>query len=128
MPNARSPRLPVLKSKEQETVKAILELLRLHRIPAWRINTGAVKIQERFIRFALPGFADIIGVWRPLVEGPWKEPSRSAGGLFLAIEVKSLTGVVSPAQAAFLAQVNAAGGKAFVARTLDDVRTELGLP
>lgn len=114
------PRLPT-GSTEQDTVRAILQLLALHKIPSWRINTGATKIDKRFIRFGAVGMSDIIGIWP--ADDDWVGPH----GGFLAIEVKSKTGVVTPAQHAFLDQVNAAGGKGFVARSLDDVKRELGL-
>ena len=115
---------------EQATVNAILKFLALHHIPAWHMRTGAAKIGGRFIRFGAVGMADIIGVlprysmlrFRPLPVRQIEE------GLFLAIEVKSATGAVTLAQKAFLQLVNAAGGKAFVARTVDDVARELGFP
>ena len=121
------------KPREQETVRAILQLLHAHRIPAWRVTTGATKIGERFIRFGVVGMADIIGIQ------PWPQVITDCGhplassfaptiGRFLAIEVKSAKGTVTLAQQAFLAQVNAAGGKAFVARTVNDVARELGFP
>src|SRR4026208_2268553 len=46
---------PVLFPREAEIQKAILELLQVLGIPAWRANTGAVKAtyhgRDRFIRF-----------------------------------------------------------------------------
>lgn len=121
----RGARGPVGPSNEQATVKAILQFLHLHHIPAWRMNTGATKIGGRFLRFGVVGMADIIGI---LPEqgarggfGSW-QPGR-----FLAIEVKSATGRVTPAQLAFLDQVTAARGTAFVARNVADVAMALGL-
>lgn len=105
----------VRKPKEGDTVKAILQFLHAHRIPAWRMNTGAMKIGGRFLRFGAVGMADIIAIAPGI-------------GMFTAIEVKQNTGRVTPAQQAFLNQVNAAGGKAFVARSVADVQRELGLP
>ena len=46
-------------------------------------------------------------------------------GRFLAIEVKSAKGVVSPEQRVFLARINQEGGIAFVARNVDQVAREL---
>src|SRR3990167_5063037 len=118
------------KPREQDTVAAILQLLHAHRIPAWRINTGATKIGGRFIRFGAVGMSDIIGIlprhamlrFRPLPVRQIEE------GLFLAIEVKSAKGSVTLEQKAFLQLVIGAGGKAFVARTVNDVARELGFP
>src|SRR3990167_4260635 len=117
------------KPREQDTVHAILKFLALHHIPAWHMRTGATKIGGRFIRFGAVGMADIIGIlprhamlrFRPLPVRQMEE------GVFLAIEVKSATGRVMPAQGRFLDQVNAAGGKAFMARSVDDVAKALGL-
>lgn len=56
------------------------------------------------------GISDIIGVWR----------SR-----FLAIEVKTKEGRVSPEQQEFLDCVNRCGGIAFVAKSLNEVIEKL---
>ena len=118
------------KPREQDTVHAILKFLALHHIPAWHMRTGATKIGGRFIRFGAVGMSDIIGVlprhsmlrFRPLPVRQIEE------GLFLAIEVKSAKGSVTLEQKAFLQLVIGAGGKAFVARTVNDVARELGFP
>ena len=46
-------------------------------------------------------------------------------GRFLAIEVKTQTGKVSPEQGDFIRQANTLGGLALVARSLDDVKAHL---
>jgi len=58
----------------------------------------------------IKGVSDILGV----VEGK-----------FLAIEVKSAKGVLSPEQRVFIARINQEGGIAFVARSVDQVAREL---
>lgn len=45
----------------------------------------------------------------------------------IAIELKGPKGVVTPAQQLFIDRVNAAGGLAFVAKSIDDVINNLGL-
>lgn len=120
---------------EQATVRAILQLLHAHRIPAWRISTGAVKIERRFLRFGTVGMSDIIGIVSVKVDLeqaqeprlPLPPATAMIPGVFLAVEVKSAKGKVTPAQQGFLDQVNAAGGRAFVARSVQDVQRELGL-
>jgi hypothetical protein len=102
------------KLAEQDTVRAILQFLAAHRVPAYRINTGAVKIERRFLRFGSVGMSDVIAILPP-------------HGRFVAVEVKSAKGKVTPAQQGFLDQVNAAGGRGFVARSVSDVARELGL-
>ena len=115
------------KPTEQDTVRAILQFLHAHRIPAWRINTGAVKIERRFLRFGAVGMSDIIGILLTPVALVGLMHAEVRCGRFLAIEVKSAKGTVTPAQQGFLDQVNAAGGRAFMARSVADVQRELGL-
>ena len=105
--------------KEGDLVKAVLQYLAARRIPAWRVNAVAVggeyKGKRRFVRSVAPGFADIIAI----------VPRHAFGG-FCAIECKSPTGKLSEAQLRFLQTVKQAGGLAIVARSLDDVKAELG--
>jgi hypothetical protein len=74
----------------------------------WRQDTGAYKAPDgRLIRYGLcKGSSDVIGV--------------APSGQFLAIEVKTATGRVSPEQTAFLDAVRRAGGRAGVARSVDE--------
>jgi hypothetical protein len=48
-------------------------------------------------------------------------------GKFLAIEVKTQKGVLSPLQVRCLSQIQAAGGTAIVARSLEDVKRYLDI-
>jgi len=90
--------------KESEIVRSTLALLR-HRKDCffWRNNTGAMATKEGYIRFGLVGSADIIGVLR--------------GGQFCAIELKTLTGKLTPAQVAFGDTIKNIGGVYIVARS-----------
>ncbi len=101
---------------------AILRYLRLDRRVAWveRFNAGAHlseetrpngKTRRRMIRFAFPGCSDLLGQLRD--------------GRFLAVEVKTPRGRISPAQRAFLERVNANGGVGLVARSLDELIPQL---
>lgn len=84
----------------------------------WRCNTGATKIEgsegrrARFVRYGLPGQADIQGVIRP-----W--------GTALQIEVKTdrVGSRQSPAQEAVEALIDTMGGVYFVARSGAEART-----
>lgn len=69
----------------------------------WRAQTGVG---------ALNGVSDILGIL--------------PNGQFLAIEVKQRTGKVSSNQSYFLNKINENGGIAFVARSLEDVKEQLG--
>lgn len=74
----------------------------------WRNNTGILKdANGRPIKFGLcTGSSDLIGI--------------CADGRFLAIEVKTPVGKVSPAQNLFIAAVRRNGGRAGVARSAAD--------
>jgi hypothetical protein len=48
--------------------------------------------------------------------------------VFVAVETKSATGRLRPEQRRFIDAVQAAGGRACMARTLDDVAAVLGAP
>lgn len=74
----------------------------------WRNNTGVLKDKTgRPIKFGLcKGSSDIIGI--------------TPSGQFLAVEVKTATGSIRPEQLTFIAAVQKAGGRAGVARSVDD--------
>ena len=79
----------------------------------WRQNSGAMKINDRFIRFGgMAGMPDIIGLLGT--------PTRPVGTL-LCIEVKRAKAEVSLQQKAFLSEIEARGGLAFVARGVNDL-------
>jgi hypothetical protein len=88
--------------KESEITKAILSELKSMNIFAWKHWSGAVSKK---------GISDILGVL--------------PGGRFLAIEVKANSGKLTDHQSQFLDDVSQAGGLAFVARSIEDIRNEL---
>ena len=87
---------------EAAALVEVLKALRTHPAVAWaeRMNTGAAKIGNRFIRFGWPGCPDLLGQMRD--------------------------GRLRPEQALFLERIRCAGGVAFVARDLRDVLRALG--
>ena len=95
-------------TKETNIMNAIMVALSAAGCLMWRQNTGAMRDPSgRLVRYGLcTGSADLIGIARDAV--------------FLAIEVKTLTGRVSPAQTAFIAAVRRHGGRAGVARSVAD--------
>lgn len=96
--------------KEADVQRQILGWLKYQRkdVPMfWRNNTGAIRMDKRFIRFGAVGSSDILGVMKD--------------GRFLAIEVKSAKGRLTKHQKAFIDGINNAGGVAFVARSIEDV-------
>lgn len=113
-----TPRKPSGKPQERDILKAILQLLSKHPKVArvWRQNSGTFSKQygnkTHYIRAnTAKGMSDIMGVLKD--------------GRTLCVEVKSPTGIVHAHQHEFLNSIAAAGGVAFVARSLDDVITKL---
>lgn len=99
---------------ETEIVRAILKCLKSHPkvAMAWRVNSGAVHAEGRYVRFNTQrGMADIMGTLKD--------------GRTIACEAKSATGRIQPHQQQFLDSINAAGGVAFVARSVGDVLAAL---
>lgn len=115
-------RLRPIEPLEHDIQTAILRYLAVDRRVAWarRFNTGAHVIEgrdkrgrptRRFIRYAFPGCSDVLG--------------QLATGAFLAIEAKRPGCEPTEEQEAFLAQVEAAGGLAILARCVEDVKQAL---
>jgi len=87
----------------------------------FRNNTGTLKdANGRPVQFGLcKGSADLIG-WRTVTVTPEMVGTQVA--VFLSIEVKTPTGRLRPEQQQWLDAVQAAGGIAGVARSVQDAR------
>lgn len=86
---------------ECDVLQLVQNTLEAHGIYHWRNNTGAVKTDNRFIRYGKKGSSDILGICKD--------------GRLLAIEVKKSTGgVVTDDQRSFIQAINDNGGVAFV--------------
>jgi hypothetical protein len=90
-------------TKEAMLTRSVRSLLNAAHIFHWKVWGGPM---------GTPGVPDILGVYK---------------GRMFGIELKAPKGTVSPAQQAFIDRINAEGGTAFVARTLDEVIEGLGL-
>jgi hypothetical protein len=92
----------------------------------WRNNTGALVDQQgRFMRFGLcKGSSDLIGL-RSLEITPELVGQRIAQ--FVAMEIKTGSGTVSPEQRAFLQLVQQQGGLAGVCRSIAEAQAVLDL-
>ena len=121
IPAERKPRVtkPRTEPSEAEILKAIMALLKRHPKVAkvWRQNSGTFQLQygnkTRYVRSnSARGMSDIMGILKT--------------GRTLAIEVKARKGIVHEHQQQFLDDINAGGGLAFVARSVDDVILKLG--
>jgi hypothetical protein len=91
----------------------------------FRNNTGTLRDQHgRPVSFGLcKGSADLIG-WTTRTITPEMVGSQVA--VFTSIEVKAASGRLRPEQRQWLDAVQAAGGVAGVARSVDDARALLG--
>jgi hypothetical protein len=87
----------------------------------FRNNTGTLRDQHgRPVQFGLcKGSADLIG-WRTVTVTPEMVGTQVA--VFLSIEVKTPTGRLRPEQQQWLDAVQAAGGIAGVARSVEDAQ------
>lgn len=95
-------------NRESVVVAQCLTFLRLHRVFAWRNNTGAALAGKQLVRFGLKGSSDIIGV--------------TNDGRFLAIECKREGGgVLSEWQQRFLNEVTRRGGVALVVHNTEEL-------
>jgi hypothetical protein len=91
----------------------------------FRNNTGTLRDQHgRPVSFGLcKGSADLIG-WRTVTITPEMVGQQLA--VFTSIEVKAASGRLRPEQRQWLDAVQAAGGVAGVARSVDDAKALLG--
>ncbi|HUW32859.1 MAG TPA: hypothetical protein VM223_14730 [Planctomycetota bacterium] len=91
----------------------------------WRSHPGGATLQGRFVRFGIPGQADLTGILPvvqvlicPHCEG---ELSTPALGVRLEVEVKTETGRLSEDQKNFQGMIERFGGIYVVARSPRDV-------
>lgn len=100
-------------TRESDLVQQILLAFgSLPTLRIWRVNTGAVKTADRFIRYGIPGMADISGILAP-------------SGRRIEIECKAATGRQSEAQRNWQAMIEKHGGLYILARSVDDVARAL---
>ncbi len=98
---------------EAAALAEVLMALRAHPAVVWceRMNTGAARIGNRFVKFGFTGCPDVLGQLRD--------------GRLLGVEVKAPKGKLRPEQAVMLSRIAGAGGVAFVAHDCRDVYREL---
>lgn len=101
---------------EKDLQKCILEYLTMQNIFHYRNNSGAARVGNRFIRYGTVGSPDIICVIK---------------GLFVGIEVKGQSkngqwGKQSDGQIEFQKNLEKAGGKYILAKSLTDVINGIG--
>ena len=107
---------------EQRIQQEIRLALSRGPVRLYRNNTGTLRDQHgRPVSFGLArGSADLIG-WRTVTITPDMVGQQVA--VFTSIEVKSATGRLRPEQRQWLEAVQAAGGIAGVARSVEDAQS-----
>ena len=105
--------------KESLLQRSILEYLAVKRVLAFRMNTGALTMGTRFIRFGVPGMADILAF--PHIVSMAEVLHTSP---VLWIECKTGT-KQSQLQKSFQQQVELYGHRYIVARSIEDVEAVL---
>ncbi len=99
--------------RESELQQAIRLAIQPERAVLWRNNCGVASHVTRDgrvlqVRYGLaPGSADLVGL-------------RRSDGRFVALEIKTETGRLSPEQRQWLALVERCGGVARVVRSVED--------
>lgn len=111
--SAYRPRGAAGRTPEGLVLSSVLALCQHHPKVGWaaRMNVGAMKLDNRFVRFGMKGCADVIG--------------QLKDGRFLAIECKAAKGQPTEHQVAFLERVKRSNGVAGIARSIDDARAIL---
>lgn len=92
---------------EKQLQNTIERYLILHRVFFWKNNTGALRTENRFIRFGAVGSPDICVI---------KE------GKFIGLEVKTEKGKQSDMQKEFEMNLKEAGGEYFIVQSLEDLQ------
>ncbi len=93
---------------ETDIVSECLEWLAINRIFAWRNNTGAIKVDGRFIKYGKIGSADILGVL--------------PDGRHLEVECKTETGTQKPEQKIHQRMVEKNNGVYLLVRSLEEMK------
>lgn len=108
-----APARRVNRKLEAAALTEVLKALKTHPSVSWceRMNSGAAKVGNRFIRFGFAGCPDVLGQLRD--------------GRLLGVEVKAPKGRLRHEQSLFLERIRSAGGVAFVARDCRDVLKQL---
>jgi len=90
----------------QKLTKSIRDMLALYGWVSFKVGTGAIKAEGRFIRLSTPGAPDLVAV---------------KGQRYLLIEVKAGKDKLQPSQLTFREQIESVGGNYIVARSVSDV-------
>lgn len=113
---------------ETSTMHGIMLAIGNGAVRVWRNNLGMLWDKNgRAVRFGVanPGGSDLLGYKTVRITADMVGQDIAQ---FIAIEVKEPRGVVTAAQANFIAAVNEAGGRAGVCRTVDEALRLIDAP
>lgn len=97
------------KVSESDIQKSILQYLKLKKIFNYRQNSGAIKVDNRFLRStSINGLPDIVCILE---------------GIYIGLEVKTATGRLNKNQIETHRKIISAGGLVYVVRSLKDVQS-----
>jgi len=83
------------------------------KIVFYRANSGSFKTEQgRYVKTGTPGLSDICAIYK---------------GIFYAFEIKSATGKMSQSQKDFQANLEAAGGRYVLCRSVGDLKEALAI-
>lgn len=111
---------------ESQILKLTLDWLQAKGIMAFRMNVGAVKTQDRFFRYGVPGMADVLAFPKEVIaDGRWERSVLRTTDRFVCtptwLEVKAPKGVQSGLQKSFQAKVESHGHRYVLVRCLEDL-------
>lgn len=104
------------KTPESALLSLVLGYLAAEHVMAFRMNTGAIKVDKRLVRFGTPGMADILAF-------PSCAPLCVPRVFWL--ELKAPKGVQTDLQKSFQEQVQFQGHRYCVIRSLEDLKEAL---
>ena len=105
---------------ESALLRLVLDYLAAERIFAIRMNTGAVKTENRFFRFGVPGMADVLAFKQPeACDYPYSHQ------IVIWLELKAGRGVQSELQRSFQIQVTDQGHRYAVIHSLEELKEAL---
>ena len=100
--------------KESELLRLVMDWLSAQHIFSLRMNTGAIKVDARLVRFGVPGMADILA----FTQSPCSPHEIEV----IWIELKAKSNRQSELQKSFQLQVQREGHRYVVAYCLEDVQ------
>lgn len=107
------------RTPESYVLNAVMEYLAAKRIFAIRMNSGAVKLDNRFLRFGSPGMADVLAIQQCQGYGAYETFTKTK---VYWLECKALGGRQSELQKAFQNRVEAEGHIYILARGIEDLQ------